>query len=366
MMHKRSRTSLVLSACGVLAVGLAGGTWAATSAKAATSAATNPAHTPTWHTVLSLANTNAIDTVVATGQTSGWAFPLDSSVAYERTGNTAWKRVGMPEKGGSVNVAEATSPSDVWAAYHTATGTHLDRWNGTKWTTLKSFPGQVTALTVLGPNDVWAFGGLINSTSRLPQGVFHFNGHGWTEVTSAFQSGYAVSDRSVWAVTGTTIEHFNGSRWSAASVAGLFPAPTPAETTKPELTGIVALAANDVYATGNGPLGAHIANGVILHYNGHAWSRAARAGFISAVGQQFASDDRGGLWLSAENVEGPSLLFHYSAGKVTQVTLPSSSGSLTGSNSVSRIPGTAQALSGGAIFNASNAAADRAVVFELS
>jgi len=40
---------------------------------------------------------------------------------------------------------------------------------------VKSFPGQVTSLSVLGPNDVWAFGGASGS-----EGAFHFNGHGWS------------------------------------------------------------------------------------------------------------------------------------------------------------------------------------------
>lgn len=364
MSRKLTQLSMVLGASGVLAAGAATGAYAATAANAAV------VHAPAWHTILSLSAgktpSNTVETVVATGKTSGWAFLSSSTVAYERIGSTMWKKVALPERGGAVNVAQATSPSNVWAAYHTATGTHVDRWNGYRWTTVKSFPDQVTALSVLSPNDVWAFGGLTNKTTKLPQGVFHFNGRSWTQVTAAYQGGSAVNDRNVWACTGTTIAHFDGRKWTSMNVASLFPAKTPGEYTSPVSTGILALASNNVYAIGDGPLGPHAGNGVILHYNGHAWSRAGVGGFISSVGRQAASDGTGGLWISAQNPVGPSRLFHYSAGKVTLLFLPGSTGLPTASNSVSRIPGTAEAITGGTAFNASSSAANRAVVLQYS
>jgi hypothetical protein len=223
---------------------------------------------------------------------------------------------------------------------------------------MRSFPGQVSALSVLAANDVWVFGGLHGSTS---QGVFHFDGRHWTQVSSAWQGGSALSDRDIWVYSGTTIGHFDGHRWTEVNVAGLFPAKTPGEYTSPLVTGIVALSPNDVFAAGEGPIGPHSANGVILRFNGRSWGLAARGGFLSAVGQQFAADGLGGLWLSASNVEGPSLLFHYSAGKVAPVSLPGSTGLPTASRSVSRIPGTTEVLSGG-----SNDNTNRSVVFQYS
>jgi hypothetical protein len=299
---------------------------------------------------------NAVDTVVATGKNSGWAFLASGSVAYERTGSTAWKKVAFPGRGGAVSIASATSPGNVWAAYHTASATQVDRWNGRKWAVVKSFPGRVTGLSVLGPNDVWVFG----------KTVYHFNGHKWAEVASGFQGGTAINDRDVWAYSGTKVVHYDGRKWTQVNVAKLFPPKTPAETTSPVVTGIVALAANNVYAIGEGPLGAHIANGVVLHYNGRSWSRAATGPFISRTGQQATADGRGGLWFSAGNVEGPTLLLHYLAGKVSIVYLPGGGTLPTGSNSVSRIPGTAEVLAGGLIYNATNPAASHSVVFQYS
>ena len=360
MRPKLSRLSLVLGASGVLVAGMATAAYAATTANAAV------AHTPTWHTILSVPDgktpSNTVKTVVATGRTSGWAFLSSSPVAYERIASTAWKKVRLPEKGGAVSVAQASSPNNVWAAYHTATGTHLDRWNGRKWTTVKSFGGQINGISVLSPSDVWVFGVLTKSNG----GVFHFNGRTWTQVSSIEQGGYAINDRNVWAFAGTKIAHFDGKRWTQTDVAGLFPAKTPGEYTSPVLTGIIAIASNNVYAIGDGPLGPHAGNGVILHYNGHACSRVGVGGFISPVGQQVTPDGTGGLWVPAQNPEGPNRLFHYAAGKVTLLFLPGSTGLPTSSNSVSRIPGTTEVISGGTAFNATNSAANRSVVLQYS
>ena len=329
---------MVLGASGILAGGLTAATLGPGAANAAV------AHTPTWHAVLSIPNSNMVDAVVATGTTSGWAFLNDDTVAYERTGATAWKKVAFPGRGGAVNVAAASSPSNVWAAYRSSqgNGTQLFRWNGRNWTLMRTFPGAgtVTAISALGPNDVWVFGGAGSSGDA---GVFHYNGHRWTEVSPTLQGGYAVSDGNVWGFSGAQIAHYNGHKWTTTSVAGLLPPAT--RGTASTLTGIIALAPNNVYATGEGFTTPRGGPGVVLHFNGRTWSRVAESGaFESVLGKPLASDGKGGLWMAGEGY--PSILpevFHYSAGKVTGVSVPGGA-ELT---SVSRIPGTAAALSGG-------------------
>ncbi|HXT91180.1 MAG TPA: hypothetical protein VN714_18165 [Trebonia sp.] len=334
------RISMVLGASGIFAAGLTAATLSGGAAKAAV------AHTPAWHPVLSIPNgakSNMVDTVVSTGKTSGWAFLHDATVAYERTGATAWKKVAFPGRGGAVNVAAASSPSNVWAAYRSSQGhgTQLYRWNG-RWTVMKTFPGAgtITAISVLNPNDVWVFGGV---GSGGQAGVFHYNGHKWMEVSSTLQGGYAVSDGNVWAFSGAQVAHFNGHKWTTTNVAKLLP---PATRHVPAtLTGIIALAPNNVYATGEGFTTPRGGPGVVLHFNGHTWSRVAEgSGFESVLGKSLASDGKGGLWIAG--LSFPSIfpgLFHYSAGKITAVTVPGGA-ELT---SVSRIPGTAAALAGG-------------------
>jgi hypothetical protein len=340
MRHKLSRISMVAGVSGVLAVGLTSGAYAATTTSAASTKAA--AYTPAWRTILSLPNgttPNQFDTVVATGKTTGWTFLNDSTVAYERTGATSWKKVSSPGGAdGAVKTAGASSPSNVWAAFQASSGgTRLYHWNGAKWTLAKTFPkGDVSGVSVLGPADVWVFGG----ASRA-DGVFHFNGRTWTQVATSLQGGSALSDKSVWAFNSTQIANYNGRKWTATSVAKLLP---PATRHIPSyLTGVIALAPNNVYATGDGVDTPRGGPGVVLHYNGHSWSRVAESGTFE-TGTELTSDGHVGLWIAAYTLPGyyPGL-WHYSAGKLSSQTLPGGATTVA----ISRIPGTAEELSVG-------------------
>jgi hypothetical protein len=343
MMRKISMISTVAAAGGALAVGLASGASAATAASPGT---------PSWHTVLSVPNTGNqfFSSVVATGKTSGWAFS-NTGTAYERTGATSWKKVAFPSAGGEVVTAAASSPSNVWAVFQTAGhGSRLDHWNGRSWTVAKSFTGTVTDVSVLGSSDVWAFGGYGTSGDN---GVSHFNGRTWARLSATLQGGYAASDRNVWAFSGAVAEHFDGRKWTATNLARLFPAAPKGSAAKPGLTGILALASNNVYAAGDGsdPFGGPL---TLLHFNGRSWSRvAAASGIRSNPGQQLVSDGQGGLWIPAVPA-GPAPmggisneLLRYSGGKLSVVA-----GKVL--TSASRIPGTASALFGGVQYGAHN------------
>jgi hypothetical protein len=230
----------------------------------AASAAT--AQAPSWHPVLSVPGGGVTEAVVATGKSTGWAFLRDGT-AYQRTGATAWKKVAFPGSNGYVNAAAASSPSKVWAAFRSAAGgSQVDRWNGRKWAVVKSFPGEVATLSVLGSNDVWAFGGASGS-----EGVFHFNGRSWAKVASTLQGGSATSDRNVWAYSGTQLAHYDGRKWTETNVARLFPASNGGPFA-PSLTGVLALAPGNVFATGVGWAGAG-GGAAVLHFDGHGWSR---------------------------------------------------------------------------------------------
>jgi hypothetical protein len=325
---------MVLSAGGVLTVGLASSAYAATASPQA-----SVAHAPSWHTVLSAANgrtPNQFDTVIATGKTSGWAFLNNSTAALERTGATTWKKVKFPGTGGAVTVGAASSPSNVWAAYRSGAVTQLDRWNGSKWALATTFTrGQIDAMSVLGPKDVWVF--------SASGGAYRYNGHAWTEVSKPY-GGSALADRNVWAISGANVEHYNGSKWTTTNLAKLLPPSTGGPS---YLTNILALGASNVYATAEGGAGQTNPRGgpgVLLHFNGRAWTRVVEDGsFANTPGETLASDGKGGLWIAAEDFPArmPGSLFHYSAGRLTQVNLGAAS------ISVSQIPGTAEALSGG-------------------
>jgi hypothetical protein len=325
MKRKFSKISLALGASGLLAAGLA------TSASAASAA---PA--PSWRTVLSVPNgtaSNLVSAVAATGPATGWAFMRSGSTAYERTGATAWKKVTLPGISGGVGHAEASSSSNVWAAGTptVGTGSQLDRWNGKQWTKVRAFPAGITALSVLGPNDVWVSGG----------GVFHFNGRTWAQVSKNLQGASALSGSSVWAFSGEQVDFYNGRKWTATSVARLLP--TTAKEAPPLVSGIIALASNNVYAVGEGSqISAGGGPAVVLHFNGRSWSRVAVGPDVVGFGASLAADGTGGVWVVSDTHQNEQELFHYSAGKLTVVTLPTAS-----AFSVSRIPGTSKALVGG-------------------
>jgi hypothetical protein len=321
MKQKVFRFSMVLGAGGAIAAALLSGAQAASAA------------TASWHPVLSAPGGGVTETVVATGKTTGWAFLLDGS-AYERTGATAWKRVAFPGSDGYVNAAAASSPSNVWAAFRTATfGAQVDHWNGKSWTVVKSFPGPVAGLSVLGPGDVWAFGGGSDG-----EGVFHFNGRGWVKVSSTLSGGSAASDRDVWAYSGTQVAHYDGRQWTETSVAGLFPASTGGHF-PPVVTGVLALAPDNVFAVGVGWGVVGGAPSVVLHFNGHAWSLAAVGPYVLGPGS-LASDGKGGLWMTSDTHENYEVLLHYSDGQLVNANEPFMS--------VAGIPGTDEALGGNA------------------
>ena len=325
MKQRLFRVSMVLSAGGAIAAAVLSGTQAA-------SAATS--HAPSWHPVLSVPGGGVTEAVVATGKTTGWAF-LANGAAYQRVGATAWKKVAFPGHSGHVNAAAASSPSNVWAAFQPAAGgSQVDRWNGKKWAVVKSFPGAVTNLSVLGPNDVWAFGGASGS-----EGVFHFNGHSWAKVASTLGGGSATSDLNVWAFSGTQLAHYDGRKWTATNVVGLFPTSSGSPVT-PVLTGVLALAPNNVFATGVGWAGVGGGAAVVLHFNGHGWSRAAAGPIVINSAVTLASDGRGGLWMTSDTHENHQVLLHYSAGKLVDAG--------EAFMSVASIPGTAEALGGNA------------------
>jgi hypothetical protein len=312
---------MVLTAGGAIAAAVLSGAQAASAATP---------HAPSWQPVLSVPGGGVVEAVVATGKTTGWAF-LGNGAAYQRTGATAWKKVAFPGGNGYVDAAAASSPSNVWAAFSsTAGGSQVDRWNGRQWAVVKSFPGGVTGLSVLGPDDVWAFGG---------EGVFHFNGRSWAEVSSTLSGGSATSDRDVWAYSGTQLAHYDGRKWTETSVAGLFPASTGGRVA-PTLTGVLALAPDNVFAIGVGWEGVGGGAAVVLHFNGHGWSLAGAGPTVIPSRERLASDGKGGLWMTSDTHENYQVLLHYSDGQLVDAGEPFMS--------VASIPGTAEALGGNA------------------
>ena len=302
-------------------------------------AATTPAKAPSWH-VLKTVNGSSQDfgAVVATGPASGWAFVDNASYTYERTGVTTWKKVAYPGGDGvSVAAAAATSASDVWAFTNIA-GTRsqaVELVRG-KWTVRKTLGGYVNAVSVLAANNVWVFG----STA-----TYHYNGSTWAEVAEGASGGSALSASDYW-LTGasgqTTVTHVNNGTKVTFNLASLLPAKTKTALDDPRMAGVYAASDTNVYVIGNGSTQDAGGPVVILHYDGHAWTKLASYGIGNPSG--ITPDGAGGLWIPVGWAGGGTIL-HYSRGAITATALPSpGTDESTHPDGVSRIPGTTQAL----------------------
>jgi hypothetical protein len=87
----------------------------------------------------------------------------------------------------------------------------------------------------------------------------------------------------------------------------------------------------------------------VLHFNGRAWSKVAQSDVSgSEYFGQIAPDGRGGLWIPVPAADGSaSHLMHYSGGRLTAAVLPVAASRIT-VLAVAWVPGTFQALAGGA------------------
>jgi hypothetical protein len=343
-----------------MAAGIAGlliaGTATAGIASAAGAAAA-PAAGKHWHVIFrapkvspGLQGTQDFTAVVATGPATGFAFDgigaPAGETAWQRTG-ASWKKVPFPGKTNEeVAYAAASSPANVWAfGTDGFTGSRVLRWTGSKFAVVKTFGGPVTAASVLGPRDVWVYG--VQAGSGVPAiGVWHYNGRTWSRIGKNISGGSALSGHDVWGFTATSVQHWNGSTWMATPVSRLLPAKDPRGLNDPQVVGIVALSDSNVYAIGNGNRQDEGGPVVVLHFNGHQWSKLAAGefGFGPDFGQ-VSSDGSGGLWLAMEGAAGgTSFLVHYAGGKFTEAAVSPATITI---QSLSRIPGTTQQLAGG-------------------
>jgi hypothetical protein len=339
---------------------------AITGAAAASAAAVPPL---AWHLVKQVrqGDNGEFTAIAAVGTGGGWAFSgagIAAPTAFRRSGAT-WAPAPFPgHRDERVLAAQATSAANVWAFTTNGTKSRALRWNGSSWSVAGSFPREIAGATVISSTNVWVFGDQFQLGGNL--GTWHYNGRAWTHLPGlgGLSGGSALSAASIWAFGGTRVAHFNGRAWTSTSVASLLPARNPAGLNDPAVMAIYAQSATSVWAVGNGNTEDDGGPLVVLHFNGHAWSRVAtsNAGGGEVYGQ-IAPDGRGGLWIpvpSAEG-EGASHLLRYAGGRLTAAALPVAASKIT-VLSVAWVPGTFQALAGGVTHAANNFGASQVSV----
>jgi hypothetical protein len=340
-------------------------TGAALALTVAASALAAPSASPSWRIVKRVNSGPSGDftAVVAVGRTGGWAFDGSKPTAWRRSGSS-WTQVAFPgQTGEEVVAAGASAATNVWA--FTGPGSRALRWNGSHWSVSASFPQSVGGAVVLSPSNVWAFGQPFVPGANL--GAWHYNGHAWARVPGGanLEGGSGLSASDVWAFDRTSVARWNGHRWATTSVARLLP--KKMLLNDPAVVGIDAQSPDSVYAVGNGNLQDEGGPTVVLHFNGHAWSKVAQGNF--GLGdmplQQVSSDGRGGLWIPMPGLAGqPSFLLHYSAGHLTKAALPGGANRID-VESVAQVPGSTSQLAGGYTHKAGQFADIVAVILQF-
>jgi hypothetical protein len=143
------------------------------------------------------------------------------------------------------------------------------------------------------------------------------------------------------------VAHWNGHTWTRTSVKRLLPARR--QLNNPAVTSMFAQSASSVWAVGDGNLQDEGGPLVVLHYNGHRWSKVAGANIGGyQIYPSVTPDGRGGLWIPVSPSAGGSMsrFVHYSGGHLSIEPLPVPANKIE-VLAVSAIPHTSQALAVG-------------------
>ena len=263
----------------------------------------------------------------------------------EHWDGTAWSVVTSPDAGASdssLSAVTAISSNDIWAVggyysvENSANQTLTEHWNGSIWQVVPSgSPGtylnQLNAVAAASANDVWAVGYYVNGSGGAYQTlVEHWNGTSWLVVSSPnvgaidnFLSGVAaIAANNVWAVgsyfadgglTLSLIQHWDGTAWSVAT------SPDLGTGINSTLLGIKALSATDILAVGYYGLDGRTLQTLMEHWDGTAWSVVpspnanANENILTAVAAVSANDMLAVGYYSIEGGIRQTLVGHYAS-----------------------------------------------------
>ena len=267
----------------------------------------------TWRQIAAPAVLHRDESLLAVGASSAtdaWAVGFTKTVGAAgrfplaaHWNGMAWTIVPTPTlTGGSKSTLNGVvdfSPTNAWAVGRGRNGAALaERWNGSTWSVVSvptpagSSSSQLSGISAVSPSNIWAVGSATTVVGTTVVGrtlVEHWNGTAWSIVTSrnATNSNLltgvaAVAANDVWAVgytitpdgsnqpDKTLLEHWNGSAWSVVA--------SPSPASNDTLSGVAARSATDVWAVGtrqdrSGAI--PIDRTLTEHWNGTTWSVVA-------------------------------------------------------------------------------------------
>jgi len=317
-----------------------------------------PAHAATWAVVhpqiqqLSTVPYAPLASVSANAANNAWAVGRDDgSALLEHWNGAKWTASALPAggcnasdssceltgvsvdpTGGAIAVGNGILDAGAWVPTPLAY-----QWSGSAWRTLP-LPSTIPYLSLahvkaFSPSNAWAVGTATDSAGTVSTPVVtHWNGTSWTQSPTPYTttlsltmnavSGSSPSD--VWIagkaqtrayrahVAHSVLEHFDGRAWSQVAV--------------PDDTGLVdlaALSATDAWAL--------TADGVVLHWNGTAWTAATR--FVGGTALAAASPTN--VWVGGIIVNGKLSLAHYNGTTWTTSSAPAGIDLMTSGAAVS-------------------------------
>ncbi|GAA1524698.1 hypothetical protein GCM10009678_02460 [Actinomadura kijaniata] len=308
----------------VLTLATAGAVTAALLTAPAARAATSPA----WRASMQHESLRHGSRLLTVGKTT-WAFGGRGyrdgrATAFRREGPT-WRQVALPSQArGEVVAADAGSASDVWAAtLGTKNGQPVAmRFDGRRWKTVQTLGNTiVTAVTVVGPRNVWVFG-TDGPTDRRPV-AWHGTPRGWKKTTMPFVvwSADLRSGRDLWAVGwrsggGPVAGRFDGKRWrSVPDPRGSLPAALRDPAKAQLVYGRLFAARGTLWLAVNASIwSAQRTDAYLLRFDGKRW-RSERLPKRVAWHENgsFVPDGKGGLWMFASTGDYRSFLFRRTA-----------------------------------------------------
>lgn len=192
------------------------------------------------------------DAVTTTSDGKAWTVgrAMDRSVkdgvpAIQSWDGKSWHRQTLPDVGkGELTGVTAVAPDDIWAAGAAYAPDATSRqtalllhWNGSSWKRVTA-PGPqgsdhwLGGITALAADDIWAVGGSASGSTERPLAV-HWNGTAWTEAKTPnvadgrLRAVGKAGNGELWAVGGKGAApvalRWNGEagRWDAASAPGI-------------------------------------------------------------------------------------------------------------------------------------------------
>jgi hypothetical protein len=267
---------------------------------------------PAWHVQRS---PNRIESIAALSSEDVWAVGQDGrsgAPLIERWNGRAFVRstLAFPSRPrppftgrGELMDVSGSSPSDVWAVgwldrqYPASALGVILHWNGRAWKVVPT-RAELIAVSAISPTDAWGVG----------NGLWHWDEQAWRLVRRRSGPVVALSARTahdVWGVgyfdPGLIVNqesyagHWDGHVWR----------PTP--TIHPyggddRLEGVLALAANDVWAVGEYGEGQEDSRPLIERWNGRRWTLVPVPPALDGGTNVIAGKSPTDIWIAGSNV----------------------------------------------------------------